>query len=397
MQAIRIAPKLTDSHVNLNSCEKMRVNYACQIFSRTGASGIHSYATLGGLPRETEATAEFINIMNELFDVFNSSTKHHYRSRKCAIAKNNDNIEFLKKAREWVMSWKIVGTNRYIPSVHGWLLNIASIQALWEDLSINNHLDYLLTRRINQDCLENYFYCIRKSGGNNYTASITNFISATKNLSCSSLLKDAENGNCDDDRTPLIIFVKYIHQEHHSPSHNDSSLSNGQINHEINTVGKLDESEEVLHNSDKHIRNFTSTIHSAEQPEAISHDFNCIGDLLENVDFTVGCENTVPDFRSVDGLLQNFNFDIPSITSNEKSNPNDGNMTCFEDTTSSIDDCNESLENLIMNFNYNITDEETDSVISQFDYSQINNEDDFPFSQLIEDNINFLYCRVLLP
>lgn len=101
--------------------------------------------------------------MNELFDVFNSSVQNHYRSRKCGINDTNGNKEFLDDMRSWIQSWQILGTNRQIPSVQGWLLNIPSLQGLWEDVSSVYKLQYILSRRINQDCLENFFCCIRKA------------------------------------------------------------------------------------------------------------------------------------------------------------------------------------------------------------------------------------------
>lgn len=159
-QPIRIAPKLSDSHVDCNSFEKMKVCYATQILSRTVASGVYTYATLGGLPREAIGTANFVCNMNELFDDFNSSVLNHYRSRKCGINDTNGNKEFLDDMRSWIQSWEILGTNRQIPSVQGWLLNISSLQGLWEDVSSVYKLQYVLSRRINQDCLEIFFFFV---------------------------------------------------------------------------------------------------------------------------------------------------------------------------------------------------------------------------------------------
>ena len=92
LNEIRIAPKLTETHVDFNNFEKMKVKYATQIFSRTVASGIYLNARLGGLPPEAIGTAKFIKNLNDIFHVFNSSTKNHYEDRKASISRDNSNI-----------------------------------------------------------------------------------------------------------------------------------------------------------------------------------------------------------------------------------------------------------------------------------------------------------------
>ena len=204
---VRIAPKLTDNHIDLNNFERMRVKYATQVLSTTVASGIDTYARLGGLPKEAIATSTFVKNMNEIFDVFNSSMRYSGNPRKCAIDGINDNLDFLTNMKEWIKSWKVIGTNRQIPSVQGWVMNISALQALWNDVSLKYDLQFLLTRRINQDCLENFFCCIRKAGGNNYTPNVQQLKNGMRNVLCNYMLSDAYNGNCDDDVTPLMSFI----------------------------------------------------------------------------------------------------------------------------------------------------------------------------------------------
>lgn len=51
----------------------MRVKYAVQILSHTVSAALHTYIDLGKLPEEARSTANFIESMNNLFDVLNSS------------------------------------------------------------------------------------------------------------------------------------------------------------------------------------------------------------------------------------------------------------------------------------------------------------------------------------
>ena len=47
----------------------------------------------------------------------------------------------------------------------GWMLDINALLMLWEDLHSTHGLKFLLTNRLNQDCVENLFSVIRGKGG----------------------------------------------------------------------------------------------------------------------------------------------------------------------------------------------------------------------------------------
>lgn len=328
MHPIRIAPKLTDSHVDSNSFEKMKVKYASQILSRTVASGLYTYAALGGLPKEATATATFVNNMNEIFDVFNSSMRNHYRHRKCAIDGSNGNLNFLNDMRAWIQSWKLIGTNRQIPSVQGWLMNISSLQALWEDVSSKYNLQYLLTRRINQDCLENFFCCIRKAGGNNYTPNIQQLKSAMKNVVCNSMLSDAYNGNCVDDVTPIMSFLNKFDKDQSQDSHQSSivsedtecsnldNISQNDRDQMTNEMTKYDDSDIqfFLHNFDYHLELIEDPslssppkdlVRATESPEGPSCS-SALHDFIRDFDYSIeeSFEDTAPPLQSRDHKQQ---------------------------------------------------------------------------------------------
>lgn len=350
MHPIRIAPKLTDSHIDSNSFEKMKVKYATQILSRTVASGLYTYAALGGLPKEATGTATFVYKINELFDVFNSSVRYHYRKRKCAVDGMNDNLQFLNDMKLWLSSWKVIGTNRQIPSIKGWLLNIASLQALWEDVSSKYKLEYLLTRRINQDCLENFFCCIRKAGGNNYTPNVLQLKSGMKNLVCNNILSDSYNGNCSDDHTPLISFLHKFDNDTCNDSQPSTILS------EFSKIGTRDTcntnySESSNSNVDK---DQMSPLDDADDIEQFLNNFDYNFDSVEDPP----CFSVPADDTSTDSL------DYQSIAGNSVENQ----------SLSSIQD-------FIHNFDYNV-DFMEDSA-PPYHSKKL----DPPTNELIEDNI----------
>ena len=62
---IRLAPKLTDAHIELPPFKTMRVNLAAQVLSHSVAAGICTLSQLKVLPKDAEATAEFIEKMDQ--------------------------------------------------------------------------------------------------------------------------------------------------------------------------------------------------------------------------------------------------------------------------------------------------------------------------------------------
>lgn len=71
--SIRAAPKLTDSHIFPTIFQKMKVKLATQVFSATVAASLNVYIRLGALPQEAAPTSQFIDKIDKLFDLMNSS------------------------------------------------------------------------------------------------------------------------------------------------------------------------------------------------------------------------------------------------------------------------------------------------------------------------------------
>lgn len=69
---LRLAPKLSDAHTCNNGFDKMRVNPAAQVHSRSVSAGVYTHAVLGALPEEAINTATFSNDVDELFYVSKS-------------------------------------------------------------------------------------------------------------------------------------------------------------------------------------------------------------------------------------------------------------------------------------------------------------------------------------
>ena len=212
--SIRLAPRLTDKHIYCNTFDKMRVCMATQVFSRTVAAGIDTHSSLGSLPEDAAATAAFINKMDMLFDLFNSNNINHYKSSKCAFTEYS--LEQLSDLDNWIRSWKVLGGQTSLPCVEGWKLNISSLKRLWSDLSTKYGYKFILTNRLNQDCLENFFSSVRNSGGNNESPTAPQFMNLIKNLITNNIMQQGGGGNCATDSTPMlnILDIRSTRKKH---------------------------------------------------------------------------------------------------------------------------------------------------------------------------------------
>ena len=148
----------------------MRVKYATQVLSSTVAAGLETYLTLGCLPTEAVGTIEFISFFDKLFDMFNSSNLTSTKIFRRAFSGQVDYIDFLNNALQFLTDLTVIGKNNrnitaYIKCIKGWKITINSLMNIWTRLQ-NANFNFILTRRLNQDCLENFFGSIRQQNGN---------------------------------------------------------------------------------------------------------------------------------------------------------------------------------------------------------------------------------------
>lgn len=90
-----------------------------------------------------------------------------------------------------------------MPSVAGFQLTIAGLLAIWDRLG-GNPLDYLLTRRLNQDGLENLFGVIRMGSGQNDVPDTMQFRASLRKAATNSLLLAPDSANCEPDGDSLL-------------------------------------------------------------------------------------------------------------------------------------------------------------------------------------------------
>ena len=105
--------------------------------------------------------------LNGIMDVLNSSRMFDTCVNKRAIsaATEDHHIAVLEDGKEWIGRWK-VGDGVKVDFVKGLRQTIVGTILIWRSLRATG-LQFLCTRRLNQDALENMFGTIRMSNGPN--------------------------------------------------------------------------------------------------------------------------------------------------------------------------------------------------------------------------------------
>ena len=206
---IRKAHKLTTGHFVLNSFSKMRVNKAAQVLSHSVAAGIYTYSALGKLPGEAVHTAEFVELIDGLFDSFNSRYFKDPKKLRRPISKNSAHSAFFKSTVPVLQSLKVLGS-RNVLFIRGWQLAISCVSQLWEHIKESSDISFLMTSRINQDIVENLFSTIRRKGGFRDNPSAKEFRCALRMVMVAELIKPSVNANCSPDSDKFILTLQTL-------------------------------------------------------------------------------------------------------------------------------------------------------------------------------------------
>ena len=159
----KYCPKLTRGHSEVKGNERQRTKPAIQLFSCTVAKFFrHKFGQL------YVDQSKIIELIDAWFDCMNTRIKYGVKDFQCALGVHEKSqLETLN------LMYNLVN-NMYFPTKKGTLVQkpfqtgiIVSIRAtteLFRELK-NEGISYLLTSRLNQDCIENVFSQIRQMGG----------------------------------------------------------------------------------------------------------------------------------------------------------------------------------------------------------------------------------------
>ena len=207
---VRMAPKLTEKHINLPPFAALRVKLATQVLSHSVAAGISTMVALHALPAEAKDTAVFIDRFDKLFNAMNSYTLKSSRPFQNAITNTSQHRNFLQEALCWLRTVSGNSKIKNLPCIEGWQITISAALQLFDDLNTHHKINFLLTSRLNQDCVENLFSVIRGKGGHRDNPDVNQFTTALQQVMVDALMVASTRKNCKDDLDAFVFGLQSV-------------------------------------------------------------------------------------------------------------------------------------------------------------------------------------------
>ncbi|CAK1601293.1 unnamed protein product [Parnassius mnemosyne] len=214
MKDMRSAPRLTDSHLQPNSFQKQKVRFAVQVFSNSVVAAFKNYQSSGTLQVD-DGTIFFIEMMNSLFDLLNSSNIDSPKAYSKPYRSTTLQEELLDKSQRLFNSMRVKNkkngrdVTNIIKFINAFNITINSFRQLYQDMKSEGY-DYLLTRRINNDCLENFFGLVRQAGGNCREPSCIQYTRAFRKMFLCQILNLSDATNCTEDFDSILAqFIEF--------------------------------------------------------------------------------------------------------------------------------------------------------------------------------------------
>lgn len=156
--------KLTTAHLKCQKAERQNVALAAQLMSHTTATALIHYKP--GLESLAQSTGEFIELISNWFDIMNSySPEANVPSKKPFGSDLQFQINVLDSVYDKISTMRCIKKNTLQIFQKGMLISIQSLKQLFNTLKAKYDFKYILTHRLNQDALENFFSQIRTRGG----------------------------------------------------------------------------------------------------------------------------------------------------------------------------------------------------------------------------------------
>jgi hypothetical protein len=139
-------------------------------------------------------------MFDSLYDIMNSRTLSQHLEKAPLKETNEKNWKAIfQKAVTYISNLKtqsgenVLKSNRYAAFL-GWLVNIKTINELYSYIVKSGDLNFMLTFKLSQDPLENFFGSIRMACGNNNNPTCIQFKSAFQSLLCNTLNRKVVTG-----------------------------------------------------------------------------------------------------------------------------------------------------------------------------------------------------------
>lgn len=229
-QSEKLLPRLNQKAIQLtDNRDKMRVSYAAKTLSGTMAYALQRLLNEERIVDDAGQAPYLLKIIrttNSLFDVFNSSARF-LKTNKKPFTMSNEQMSVLSNANDLFKKMEVhqkygratnpnkrlktemqTGKKVHVQFIQQWQNNINALPLLFKDLQNEYGVEELPTKRVNQDCIENFFGHVRAKGGNCHRPNAMQFGYAFKKLVVTSMLTVSVGTNCEADFCNLIVGIQ---------------------------------------------------------------------------------------------------------------------------------------------------------------------------------------------
>ncbi len=245
----QLCHKVKPLHFLCKGSQRQRVMLAAQLFSRSVASALRL------LYPEKEEEAQFVELVNDCFDVFNSRLQQGVKQLDWGFGMKMDSqVSVLHRAKKMITELRAIGKKSLLPWQKGWLMDIEALLHVFKNLQEKYSAKFLLTARLNQDCLENFFSQIRyTSGSPDARPGPVDFKQRFRNLvlgSSASIIVHSAPVFFENEENPEILSVSLLKDLHEKNISAQEGASRGGENADENTevciaAGVPDDAEET--------------------------------------------------------------------------------------------------------------------------------------------------------
>lgn len=156
--------------MDVKDAAKQKVKYAVELLSHTVSKSIERCVMLGKMNSQNAIEcSKFIKLVNDWFDLFNSSSKKIDNRERMSAYGSSEVMKvhnaILNNMSELMRNLRVGGHSSMLMFQKGIIINNQSLPELFLFLKKEYNIEYILTRRLNQDDLERFFGYIRYRGG----------------------------------------------------------------------------------------------------------------------------------------------------------------------------------------------------------------------------------------
>lgn len=201
------SPNLTQAHIKWQS-NPMNVKLAVQTFSASTANAME-FLKNQGHPQfaKVEPTVNLVRIVNDLFDVSNSTDSTKANPLKNPMSEKNidDILRLFQHANKYIRGLQVMENGKKVKlcstqvktGFQGLLVNIQSLTEIYKEIVIEKKLmKSISTHSMSQDHLEVFFGKVRSLNGFNNNPRIQQFIAAMRKMLANTTLVYSKHGNC---------------------------------------------------------------------------------------------------------------------------------------------------------------------------------------------------------